>query len=555
MKSSMLRKLFREKDLIEIAGAHDGLTSKLVENSGFDGVWASGFEISTSYAVPDANILTMTQFLERACEMNNATRIPVVADCDTGFGNSNNVIYMVRQYESSGIAAVCIEDKKFPKVNSLLEGGRQELAPMSEFVGKIMAAKNTQVTKDFMVIARIEALIAGWGIEEALKRADAYVEAGADAILVHSKSRTPDEIVKFCKKWKNPKKVPIVVIPTNFPSFTRKDMVKNGIKMAIYANHGIRSAIMAVSGTLGEIRKSGGLATVDSKLIGMKTVFDLQGMPDIEKFEKQYLKADEKVRAVILAAGRPAVQENMKDVVKGIPLAMLDVNGKSLLQLDVDTLRKAGADDVSVVVGYEKEKVAVDGANIIVNDGYDRTHVLESLMKARDVLSDRVIVAYGDILFDDFLIERLIKTDSDIVLVVDPAFKELNVRNKKLDLVKTKYKPMRSGRHLRYESNPITGIGKDIKESEADYEFIGIVLFSKKGAEAFKKAYDASKRKYKVKQFHSASCFEKANITDLFTEMLENGYRLDSLETRSGWIEVHNFENYRNACKVLKKTK
>jgi phosphoenolpyruvate phosphomutase len=155
-KAQKLRELFAAEDVIRIVGAHDGLSAKLVELNGFEGVWASGFEISASHAVPDADILTMTQYLEAASIMNDAVSIPVVADCDTGYGNSNNVIHMVRKYEAAGIAAVTIEDKKFPKVNSYIPG-RQELAPIAEFVGKILAAKNAQQTKDFMVIARVEA--------------------------------------------------------------------------------------------------------------------------------------------------------------------------------------------------------------------------------------------------------------------------------------------------------------------------------------------------------------------------------------------------------------
>ena len=199
-KAKKLRELFIKEGVIRIVGAHDGLTAKLAELAGFDGVWASGFEISASHAVPDANILTMTQYLEAASTMNDAVSVPVVADCDTGYGNSSNVVHMVRKYEPAGIAAVTIEDKRFPKVNSYIPG-RQELAPIAEFVGKILAAKNAQQTKEFMVIARVEALIAGWGQEEALRRAHAYVEAGADAILIHSKSSVPDEIVSFAKAW------------------------------------------------------------------------------------------------------------------------------------------------------------------------------------------------------------------------------------------------------------------------------------------------------------------------------------------------------------------
>lgn len=136
-KTKHLRELFNSNKLIRVIGAHSALSAKIGEGAGFDCVWASGLEISTSYGVPDANILTMTDFLNAAISMNESVSIPVIADCDTGFGNSNNVIHMVKKYESAGIAAVCIEDKHFPKVNSFIPG-RQELAPISEFVGKIL---------------------------------------------------------------------------------------------------------------------------------------------------------------------------------------------------------------------------------------------------------------------------------------------------------------------------------------------------------------------------------------------------------------------------------
>ena len=186
-KSKALKNLLKKK-LVKIVGAHDGLGAKLIAEAGFDGVWASGLEISASYGLPDANILTMSEYLERAVEMNEATSLPVIADCDTGYGNINNVIHMIEKYEKAGIAAVCIEDKLFPKVNSFVEG-RQELADIEEFCGKLRAIKDTQINPDFMVIARIEALIAGWGMNEALKRANAYCESGADAILIHSKKK------------------------------------------------------------------------------------------------------------------------------------------------------------------------------------------------------------------------------------------------------------------------------------------------------------------------------------------------------------------------------
>ena len=263
-------------------GAHNALSAKLVEKSGFDAVWASGLEISTNYALPDANILTMTDFFNVASSMNEAVNIPVIADCDTGYGNSNNVIHLVKKYEVAEIATVCIEDKLFPKVNSFIPG-RQELASIAEFVGKILAAKNAQNDPDFLVIARVEALIAGWGMEEALKRAHAYVDAGADTILIHSKSQSPDEIFEVVDKWNN--RAPLVVVPTKYYKVTAEELQEKRISMVIYANHGIRASIRAMSEVFSSVYDSGNTAAVEDKIATLDEVFELQGMPQMKESE------------------------------------------------------------------------------------------------------------------------------------------------------------------------------------------------------------------------------------------------------------------------------
>ena len=200
-KPALLRQMLNNNPLTRIIGAHNPLSARLAEEAGFDGIWASGFELSASFAVPDASILSMTQHLEMTRAICATVQIPVVADIDTGYGNAVNVMHAIAQYEAAGAAAVVMEDKKFPKDTSLLHGGRQELVRMEEFAGKLEAACASRVSTDFLVIARTEALIAGRGQEEANRRATAYVDAGADAVLIHSKSGTPDEIVEFCRGW------------------------------------------------------------------------------------------------------------------------------------------------------------------------------------------------------------------------------------------------------------------------------------------------------------------------------------------------------------------
>jgi len=213
-KNHDLREKLYGKSIVKVGGAFDAMSAKLVESAGFDAIWAGSFAISATHALPDASILTMTEFYHVASTMADACEIPIIADCDTGYGGPNNVTHMVRKYENAGISSICIEDKIFPKQNSLLEGGQNDLLSEKEFVAKILAGKEAKNDKDFLIIARIEALISGLGINEALKRADAYEKAGADAILIHSKKTEPDEIFEFADNWKG--SIPIVAIPTTY---------------------------------------------------------------------------------------------------------------------------------------------------------------------------------------------------------------------------------------------------------------------------------------------------------------------------------------------------
>ena len=199
-KSRILRELIVSKSIVRVGGAFDAMSAKLVEISGFDAVWAGSFAISATYGLPDASILTMTEFLNVTSNMNEACQIPIIADCDTGFGGPSNVGHMVKKYEKAGIAAISIEDKIFPKQNSLLETGIHELLPEKDFVAKIIAAKNAKQDPNFMIIARVEALIANLGMDEAIKRAKAYEVAGADAIIIHSKKI---RLMKYLNLQKN----------------------------------------------------------------------------------------------------------------------------------------------------------------------------------------------------------------------------------------------------------------------------------------------------------------------------------------------------------------
>ena len=521
------------------------------EKAGFDGVWASSLEISTAHAVPDASILTMQDYYEAACDINEAIKIPVVMDADTGYGNSNNVIRAVQKFEPAGIAAMCMEDKLFPKVNSLT-GGRQELAPVAEFVGKIMAAKNAQEDKDFMVFTRIEALIAGWGMEEALKRAYAYEEAGSDGILIHSKAKDPKEIIEFVNDYRG--SLPLILVPTTYPSLKLDDIKKLGkVKMVIYANHGIRSAVEAMEKTFSEIIEAGGTAGVEKKIAPMSRVFEIQGFQQMMDLEKRFLRTGQEfTRAIILAAGDASKQPGLGQMLADRPVGMLDLNGRPILQRTVENLKSLNVHDVTAVVGYKAESVNVQGLQTIKNPDFGKKWVLHSLMLAGQKMDERFVMVYSDLIFDKALIERLLKRNDDITLVIDPTFGKALRGGKQCDLVVAEKKPVVSDRMICIErNNPIKAIGKKIPAKKAGYEFIGIALFSKKGAGQLKKAYADCAGKYAGKPFHEAPSFEKASFCDIIQELIDNGTKVSSMEVCSGWSEIHTFEDYKRACYLL----
>lgn len=271
-----LRKLINEEGrVLRTVGAHNGLTAKLIERNGFDAVWASGFEISSAFGKPDANILSMADFKYITENIVESTNLPVIADCDTGYGNANNVIEVVKKYEKMGVAGICIEDKTFPKMNSFIENS-QKLLSKDDFCDKIEAAKKAQKDPNFVVIARVESLIAGTGMEDALERAYAYANAGADMILIHSKKSTPEEVISFSELWNS--SIPLVVVPTTYPMLSVEESKMFGLKMMIYANPIIRTSVRAIDNMLAELNKSKSLDEVSEQLISMDYMFDLQGI-------------------------------------------------------------------------------------------------------------------------------------------------------------------------------------------------------------------------------------------------------------------------------------
>jgi phosphoenolpyruvate phosphomutase len=262
------------------------MTARLIESYGFDAVWVSGLGAATmAHAVPDLNLLTMTETLAQATRIDGATALPVVVDCDNGFGALGNVVRTVVEFERAGLAAVCVEDNLFPKRNSLYAGAaRRELVPPDEMARRIRAGKAAQETDDFVFIARVEALIAGHGVDAAIERASAYADAGADAILIHSKDKTLGEIEGFLERWNGI--VPLVAVPTLYPTFTADELHARGFQMVILANQPMRAAVKAIEETLATLAAEGRASAVDGNIATVDHIFELVGTKEAIALEE-----------------------------------------------------------------------------------------------------------------------------------------------------------------------------------------------------------------------------------------------------------------------------
>jgi phosphoenolpyruvate phosphomutase len=258
-------------------GAHDAMSAILIEGHGFDAVWVSGFGVSAmAHGLPDLNLVTQTETLDATRRIEGVTELPVVVDCDNGYGGFSNVVRTAVDFDRAGVSAVCIEDNLFPKRNSLYLGdSKRELIPVDEQARRIAAAKAAQRTDNFTFIARVEALIAGHGVEEACRRADAYVEAGADAILIHSRDKTLEEIQGFLGAWEGLGEVPLVAVPTLFPDFTAEELHDKGFDMVILANQPMRAAVRAIEETLDTLQRERKAAAVDPDIAPVNHVFEL----------------------------------------------------------------------------------------------------------------------------------------------------------------------------------------------------------------------------------------------------------------------------------------
>lgn len=528
-KPLQLRKMLQSNSLEFILEAHNGLSARIVEEAGFKGIWASGLALSAQFGVRDNNEASWTQVVDMLEFMSDATSIPILLDGDTGYGNFNNMRRLVHKLEQRDIGGVCIEDKIFPKTNSFIAGEKQALADVNEFCGKIAAGKDSQRNDDFCIVARVEALIAGWDIAEALRRAEAYRQAGADAILIHSKLAKPDEILNFAEQWAS--RSPLVIVPTKYYSTPVEVFRKAEISLVIWANHLIRSAVQSMQQTAAQIYRSEGLIESEDSIASVDELFRLQGADELAAAEQRYFSANQQdTQAIILAASRGS---NFASLTDDRPKVMLPVGGKPLLRRLVDKCKKRGIDNIVVVAGYKSESIDVSGVEVVVNEAYASTSELSSLYVAHDAFTDDMVIMYGDLLFRSYILRDLIENNSPLTIVVDSSTEE-EINTGAQDFAYCSEKDDRSSWGQAVLLKKITGVAT----GSQDGRWIGMLRAQGDGVTWINDALEALREQDNFKQL---------GIPDLLNKIIASGHDISVWYIHGHWLDVNSAEDLERA--------
>lgn len=543
-KTTRLRQLITSPDLEFIMEAHNGLSAKIVEEAGFAGIWASGLSISASLGVRDNNEASWTQILDVVEYMSDASQLPILLDGDTGYGNFNNVRRLVCKLEQRDIAGVCLEDKLFPKTNSFIDGLAQPLADMDEFCGKLKAAKDSQADPHFIVVARVEAFIAGWGLAEALRRAEAYRQAGADAILIHSAARDVSEIAVFMKEWGN--RHPIVIVPTKYYATPTEQFRELGVGLVIWANHTLRASIVAMQRVTRQIAKRQSVKELEDSIASVQEVFRLQGAAELEAAEQRYLPAHAKrMNAVILAAA----QGDVGALTRQKPKALLTVQGKTMLDHQIAAYRRLGITELTVVRGFGKELFAVPNVTFVDNDEYAESSEVYSLYLAREHLGqgEQTIISYGDELFKHYVVEELIADQHELTIIADvdysttPGYHEYVTTDvaysKQLYNQSAQLKQVFSELPASAVSAREPGTVSVREGARINGEFIGLIKMSRGTAEAVNEALERLSTRPDFKQLH---------MQHLLTEILTQ-HSIAVRFIHGSWLDVNTILDLQRA--------
>jgi len=523
-KSAQLRALLESNDLEFIMEAHNGISAQIVEQAGFKGIWGSGLAMSAQFGVRDSNEISWTQIVDMLEFMSDATEIPILLDGDTGYGNFNNMRRLVKKLEQRKIAGVCIEDKLFPKTNSFIDGERQPLADIEEFCGKIKAGKDSQHDPDFCIVARVEALIAGWGIKEALRRAEAYHKAGADGILIHSKASQANEVLEFSHEWRN--RLPLVIVPTIYYS-TPTDIFRNAnISLVIWANHMVRAAVASMEKISADIYASESVIDVEDNIAPVNKLFSLQGAAELSEAQERYLRPKgTETRAIVLAASHGHA---LGELTEDKPKVMLSVGGKTVLRHLLDEFKNQNINQVTLVAGYKPDSVDASGLDMHINKDYATTGELVSLAEVVSEFHEDMIITYGDLLFRSYILRDLLESDGEIVAVIDSTVENDNYSGSP-DYAYCSEEEDRTIFKRDIFLNHVSEEKKSLPDIPSG-RWIGMLRVRGQGRQWIEDAIDELK---------SHSGFKKMSLADLLNQLIKMDHPVKVHYINGHWIDIN----------------
>jgi len=528
--TKQFRHLLQSDQLEFICEAHNGLSAKIVQEAGFKGIWASGLSISAQFGVRDNNEASWTQVLETIEFMSDAASIPILLDGDTGYGNFNNMQRLVRKLEQRKIAAVCIEDKLFPKTNSFIKGDAQPMADMHEFCGKIKAGKDAQSDPDFSIIARVEAFICGWGLAEALRRAEAYRQAGADGILIHSALAVPDEILAFKQEWGN--RCPVIIVPTKYYATPTDVFRQHGFSIVIWANHLLRSSVSAMQKTARTLKEQEHLLSIEDKVAPVSEIFRLQNAAELQEAEERYLpKGAEDTCAIVLAASRG---HELGELTEHQPKTMVKIQGAPILARIVDAYNAVGVKDIVVVRGYKKEAVNLPNLTYVDNDDYADTGELASLLKglqSRKGRAQQTLISYGDVLFNTYIPQSLCQEADDCVIFLDSNWREQTSYARLGGFAECTVPNSRKAFNAKVY---LKHLGDEIPEASTHGVWMGFLKVSPAAATLITAV---------ITELLAQPGNRKATIPHLIQELLKRGQPIRVLYTVGHWLDINSLED------------
>ena len=545
-RRASLKKQIDLKGYVRIIEAHNGLSALIAQKAQvlqngntieFDGFWESSFTDAASKGMPDAEIVGQDSRSHTIDEILNVTTKPLIVDGDTG-GSPAQFEYFVKKLERLGVSAVIIEDKVFPKRCSLDTSAMQTLEDPNLFAQKIHRGNEVKFHDDFMIISRIESLITGTGLEDALKRTEIYIKAGVNGIMIHSKKDKPDDIFAFAAEYKKLckrlKSRPLLVcVPTTFNLITDQELAEHGFNIIIHANHLLRAAHKAMKASAETILLNDRSFEAEPLCTSVSETFEVVGFERIKEKDQEYSK-EQRLSVVIPAAGRDERFPNL-------PKALVKVGGKPILEHQLEIIHKVGLRKIALIRGYAGDQFDQTDISYYDNPDFDSKYSLHSLFCAQNSMENGFILLYSDVLFSEAIFRTLIASEGDIVLLVDNSYRyHRHEIDKRLDLVISRKKRSSYYRTLQPSTmTEVTRIGKKIDKNKADFEFFGIAYFSEKGAETIRKVYKDCLENAKG-PFHEADSFDMASVTDLIQEAIDREFTVNALEVYKGWIDIHN---------------